>query len=73
MNPKRCPLCQQENHCAISAGKPAEQCWCMEDVKTSSLDQPAVLMPVPEADTTCYCQPCLEKVKKNGQLQKPLT
>ncbi|WP_368736489.1 cysteine-rich CWC family protein [Endozoicomonas sp. ONNA1] len=73
MNPKRCPLCQKENHCAISAGKPAKQCWCMKDLKKPSVNTPAVLMLIPEADTSCYCEPCLEKVKASEQAhQGPL-
>ncbi|MGI9280934.1 MAG: cysteine-rich CWC family protein [Endozoicomonas sp.] len=71
MNPKLCPLCQQENLCAISSGKPADQCWCMEDLQKPFPDTPSVLMPVPKADATCYCQSCLEKMKKNKLLKNP--
>ncbi|WP_079253787.1 cysteine-rich CWC family protein [Endozoicomonas arenosclerae] len=67
MNPKLCPLCQKQNLCAISAGKPAEQCWCMEELKVPVSDTPRVLLPIPETATACYCQSCLEQIKKKQQ------
>jgi len=28
-NPKRCPLCEQDNQCAVAANSDPASCWCM--------------------------------------------
>ncbi|RYF60898.1 MAG: hypothetical protein EOO29_47710 [Comamonadaceae bacterium] len=50
-----CPLCGQSNRCAIEAGQPAADCWCM-----STPVAPAALAAVP-ADLqgqACLCPGC---------------
>ncbi|WP_082212369.1 cysteine-rich CWC family protein [Endozoicomonas montiporae] len=56
-----CPGCGQPNLCAISLGKPPEQCWCMSSKHSSKSE--AVKLPLPKQPATCYCQSCLEKIK----------
>jgi hypothetical protein len=60
-----CPLCRENNHCAIEAGEEPETCWCM------SVAIPPQLL---EADSTnkevCICQKCIEKYKKGRLFMK---
>ncbi|WCM93569.1 cysteine-rich CWC family protein [Acidovorax sp. NCPPB 2350] len=52
---QRCPVCGRANRCAMAAGEPARDCWCMAaDVP------PAALARVPEAlrDLACLCPAC---------------
>ncbi|MEG0920684.1 MAG: cysteine-rich CWC family protein [Comamonas sp.] len=52
---QQCPLCGQNNRCAVAQGLPAEQCWCM----TASIDRDA-LARIPAADRglRCICPGC---------------
>ncbi|AVP56459.1 cysteine-rich CWC family protein [Pulveribacter suum] len=53
--PTCCPLCGQTNTCAMAAGLPAGDCWCM-DAHIS----PAALQRVPDAlrGQACLCARC---------------
>lgn len=61
VNPRVCPLCGQENHCAMAAvGGTAttDPCWC------TNQQFPATLLekvPVAARDKFCICQSCLAK------------
>ncbi|HCU65940.1 MAG TPA: hypothetical protein DF774_09295 [Rheinheimera sp.] len=48
-----CPGCGKENLCAVSAGEPAENCWCLR--LPFGLAEQAGL----QATEFCYCQACL--------------
>ncbi|WP_333797198.1 cysteine-rich CWC family protein [Rheinheimera sp.] len=48
-----CPGCGKENLCAVSAGEPAESCWCLR--LPFGLAEQAGL----PATALCYCQSCL--------------
>lgn len=56
--PSICPLCEQENKCAVSA---EAGCWCM----VSGIPK-ALIAQVPEAakNKSCICFACVEKFKK---------
>ena len=51
----RCPLCNAENHCAISAGESLQSCWCQTAVVA-----PEALASLPEAErgVRCICPAC---------------
>lgn len=50
-----CPLCGQQNECAIVAGRPAQACWCM-----AARIPAEVLAAIPPAarGTACVCPGC---------------
>ncbi|MGD9773839.1 cysteine-rich CWC family protein [Diaphorobacter sp.] len=51
----RCPLCHQPNQCAIAAGRPAQECWCMhEDVCAQALER----LPQQAREPSCICPHC---------------
>ncbi|TFI48852.1 hypothetical protein E4O93_05615, partial [Diaphorobacter sp. DS2] len=48
----RCPLCGQSNGCAVAAGLPAQQCWCMhESVSRDALAR----LPAEARGRACIC------------------
>ncbi|TDG12390.1 hypothetical protein E2F43_12290 [Seongchinamella unica] len=51
----KCPLCGQDNQCAMAAGEPPDNCWCMT-VEISA----AALAALPEAErgVRCICPAC---------------
>ena len=50
-----CPLCGQANQCAITAGLPAESCWCMQEpVSREALAQ----LPAEARGKACICPAC---------------
>ncbi|WCM87959.1 cysteine-rich CWC family protein [Acidovorax sp. NCPPB 3576] len=54
-DPSRCPLCGGRNQCAIEAGAPAADCWCMAaPVSTQAL---ARLAPE-QRGGACLCPQC---------------
>jgi hypothetical protein len=56
VDPSRCPLCGQPNHCRLAAGAHSnEECWCFRVRFPSSL-----LARVPELARrrACICQQC---------------
>ncbi|WP_034387413.1 cysteine-rich CWC family protein [Comamonas composti] len=51
----RCPLCGQANQCAIMAGLPAQDCWCMHTpVSRAALQR---LAPA-QRGQRCICPAC---------------
>ncbi|WP_432757884.1 cysteine-rich CWC family protein [Spongiibacter taiwanensis] len=50
-----CPLCQGQNHCAIAAGLPAGNCWCMDTPISPAAREAAHLHG--EGDR-CLCSRC---------------
>ncbi len=61
-----CPGCGQPNQCASSRGESLENCWCMKALQPESEVEVPVLLPVPKEITSCYCERCLEKIKKES-------
>jgi len=56
IDPLRCPLCGQPNHCAYVAGQPHRTCWC------SKLSVPKALfeqIPEPFRRKACVCENCV--------------
>ncbi|WP_269617819.1 cysteine-rich CWC family protein [Zhongshania sp. BJYM1] len=54
-DPALCPLCQQENHCAVAAGKDPTSCWCMN----TKIDEAAKLRANDGGSTKrCLCKTC---------------
>jgi hypothetical protein len=56
----RCPLCGENNGCAVQAGNDPAGCWCM-----SARIPKALLEQVPPAQRgkACVCQSCVEAYK----------
>ncbi|WP_284409431.1 cysteine-rich CWC family protein [Acidovorax sp. SUPP3334] len=54
-DPSRCPLCGQRNACAITAGAPAADCWCM--AAPVSPEALARLAPA-QRGVACLCPAC---------------
>ncbi|MBB6695380.1 cysteine-rich CWC family protein [Cohnella xylanilytica] len=55
VDPSRCPLCGQPNGCAVTAGEPPGDCWCM----TARIPE-AVLSRIPAElrRKACVCSRC---------------
>lgn len=56
INPSQCPLCGKDNQCAVTAGRPPEECWCM------TLSVPQVLLekiPSEFRRKACVCEQCV--------------
>ncbi|WP_159239072.1 cysteine-rich CWC family protein [Zhongshania aliphaticivorans] len=54
-NPMRCPLCEQENQCAVAAGSEPSRCWCM----TTKIDEQAKRRAASSGtEKRCLCQQC---------------
>jgi hypothetical protein len=49
-----CPRCGADNRCALTAGLPIEQCWCIQG--------PATLPPPADPAASCFCARCLREV-----------
>jgi hypothetical protein len=51
----KCPLCGEQNQCAIAAGKRHESCWCM----SATMDPKALAaIPVEAHGKVCICPRC---------------
>ncbi|QCB48007.1 cysteine-rich CWC family protein [Hydrogenophaga sp. PAMC20947] len=65
IDPSRCPLCGQDNRCAMErerdTGVAQGPCWCV----TESFD-PALLAQLPEAarGQACICSACLQTFRR---------
>ncbi|HCL87544.1 MAG TPA: hypothetical protein DIC45_13865 [Comamonadaceae bacterium] len=54
-----CPLCGQANACAMAAGLPAADCWCMAaPVSRAALAR----VPEPQRGKRCICPHCAREV-----------
>lgn len=60
---EKCPLCQNENHCAISRGSQPKSCWCMN----ISIPKPLLENPLLNKKS-CICKKCIDKFNKRGGL-----
>ena len=49
-----CPLCGNDNQCAIAAGREPETCWCW----SANLDPVARERAADTADQQCICAHC---------------
>lgn len=54
-NPTLCPLCQQANQCAMAAGLPAQDCWCM---RTPIAAEALARIPDAQRGQACVCARC---------------
>lgn len=59
----RCPLCGQANQCAMAAGLPAQDCWCMR--APVSREALARLAPA-QRGRTCICPLCARETAPEG-------
>jgi hypothetical protein len=50
-----CPLCGQDNQCAIAAGRPPQDCWCMQKVIDAQMLQ---TIPTDQRGKVCICPAC---------------
>ncbi|UGB29377.1 cysteine-rich CWC family protein [Metabacillus sp. B2-18] len=55
---KKCPLCQNDNQCAISKGQQPKTCWCM----TASF--PQKLLATTSFEDSCICKKCVNDYEK---------
>ena len=51
---KQCPLCGQDNQCAVAAGDPPETCWCF----SAQLDTGAKEKAAAITAAQCVCPSC---------------
>jgi len=58
---KRCPLCGNDNGCAVLAGKPVEACWCGTAGFPREIFE---LIPPEERRKACICSECLRAFKE---------
>ncbi|WP_083698134.1 cysteine-rich CWC family protein [Shewanella sp. UCD-KL21] len=61
IEPLVCPVCQQVNQCAVSAGQPIEDCWCL------SASAKAVISDKLRTELkgkACVCQSCYQKLSQ---------
>jgi hypothetical protein len=64
LDTRQCPLCQQNNLCAVDASTP---CWCV-----SSEIKPELLTQVPAAlaGKSCICKKCIDKFNLKKVIDK---
>lgn len=61
INTNVCPLCQQQNLCAVEADN---GCWCMKkNVPTELIKK----VPNAQQGKTCICQSCINKYNNTTQ------
>ncbi|MDF1693055.1 MAG: cysteine-rich CWC family protein [Zhongshania sp.] len=51
----QCPLCGQDNQCAVAAGSEPSNCWCMAATLDTAAKQQAASMAGPQR---CICAAC---------------
>ncbi|MFT7406034.1 cysteine-rich CWC family protein [Zhongshania sp.] len=54
-DPKRCPLCEQDNQCAVAAGNKPSNCWCMAVKIEQQAQHRANTI---DGKKRCLCQQC---------------
>lgn len=57
--PLVCPVCKQANQCAVSVGKPIEDCWCLVQSTTAAVSKETLSNLEGKA---CVCQSCYQKL-----------
>ena len=55
LDASRCPLCGQANTCAVTAGLPPADCWCMD---TPIAPQALAAIPAAQRRLACVCPRC---------------
>ena len=55
---QQCPLCGENNFCAVSQNAEAKQCWCMDVAIPPELIEQANQRP---GQKRCICQACAER------------
>ncbi|KAB2901792.1 MAG: cysteine-rich CWC family protein [Burkholderiaceae bacterium] len=59
----RCPLCGQANQCAVAAGLPAQDCWCMH----TPVSREALARLAPgQRGRSCICPLCAREMPDDG-------
>ena len=53
-----CPLCKQDNQCAVAAGRPPETCWCQGAVIAEAALR---ALPDEERGVRCICPECAKE------------
>ncbi|WP_080835982.1 cysteine-rich CWC family protein [Cohnella massiliensis] len=65
INPAECPLCGQQNRCAVHAGKPIEDCWCKKvSIPKALRDR----IPPEKRAKACICRACVEQYQAQARL-----
>ena len=59
-----CPLCQQQNTCAVSTGEAIDTCWCQAIV----FPPKSSLIEIQLDANACICLTCLVKIKEEREL-----
>lgn len=59
INPKKCPICGQDNQCGNELGKSI--CWCSAESFPQEIFE---LIPEEKLRKACICKDCLEKFVK---------
>lgn len=57
--PLICPVCQQKNQCAVSVGKPIQDCWCLAQSTKASISARVLDDLIGKA---CVCQRCYREL-----------
>ncbi|MCB1699350.1 MAG: cysteine-rich CWC family protein [Pseudomonadales bacterium] len=52
---KTCPVCGQDNQCAVMAGRPADTCWC---AGTAISPEALAAVPADSIGKRCLCPGC---------------
>ncbi|WP_442915244.1 cysteine-rich CWC family protein [Marinobacter sp. SS21] len=56
-----CPICGQENQCAVTAGKNPASCWCFAPDITVG-DAVTAAVPTAKKRTACVCADCISRL-----------
>ncbi len=64
INPRKCPICGQDNQCGNELGK--STCWCSVESFPQEIFE---LIPEEKLRKACICKDCLEKFAKQISLQ----
>jgi hypothetical protein len=62
----RCPLCGEENACALAAGG-SRPCWCAAETFPDALLE---RVPAGEGQGSCICRRCLEAFRESERTGK---
>ncbi|MBO9596646.1 MAG: cysteine-rich CWC family protein [Cohnella sp.] len=57
----KCPICGEDSGCAMEAGKPIGECWC---VKRSFPPETITLVPEALRERACICEACLDRLER---------
>ena len=59
----RCPICGEQNQCAMAADPEATECWCESAIFPQDLLK---RLPVHAVRRVCICQRCIETHRKKS-------